>query len=282
MARPRRGRALGRSARRARGYAARDAAKLFATSARELPRAAVSIPSTSAPRSAGTRSRTRWRGPRRRGPPTACCTSTPRARSAGRPGVSSAAAWARSRGHLRDAAREAGATIAHRGGGRADRRRAPAACAACSLAGGGELAAPHRALERRSEAHPARARRARRASTPRPSRRFGAYRCEGASMKINLAVGELPRIAGTPPGCNPHHRGLIQLTLPLDRMDLDQEAARRGSRRSPRTSSSASRASLDPTSRPRTATSSRSGFDRSPTGSRTATGTRCESGSPMR
>ena len=31
-------------------------------------------------------------------------------------------------------------------------------------------------------------------------------------MKINLAVGELPRIAGTPAGLQSHHRGLVQLT----------------------------------------------------------------------
>jgi phytoene dehydrogenase-like protein len=47
-------------------------------------------------------------------------------------------------------------------------------------------------------------------------------------MKINLAVGELPRIAGTPAGPQPHHRGLIQLTLPLAEMDRDQEGARAG------------------------------------------------------
>lgn len=54
------------------------------------------------------------------------------------------------------------------------------------------------------------------------------YRIEGASMKINLAVGELPRIAGTPPGVREHHRGLIQLTLPLAEMDRDQASAREG------------------------------------------------------
>ena len=47
-------------------------------------------------------------------------------------------------------------------------------------------------------------------------------------MKINLAVGELPRLDGTPPGEQGHHRGLIQLTLPLAGMDRDQEGARRG------------------------------------------------------
>ncbi|HET6832107.1 MAG TPA: NAD(P)/FAD-dependent oxidoreductase [Solirubrobacterales bacterium] len=55
-----------------------------------------------------------------------------------------------------------------------------------------------------------------------------AYRSDGASMKINLAVGELPRIAGTPAGPQSHHRGLIQLTLPLAEMDSDQESARAG------------------------------------------------------
>ena len=55
-----------------------------------------------------------------------------------------------------------------------------------------------------------------------------AYRCEGASMKINLAVGEPPQIAGTPAGLQPHHSGLIQLTVPLEKMDRDQEEARRG------------------------------------------------------
>ncbi|MET0750118.1 MAG: NAD(P)/FAD-dependent oxidoreductase, partial [Solirubrobacterales bacterium] len=55
-----------------------------------------------------------------------------------------------------------------------------------------------------------------------------AYRCEGASLKINLAVGELPQFAGTPAGLQPHHRGLVQITLPLAQMDADQESARRG------------------------------------------------------
>ena len=55
-----------------------------------------------------------------------------------------------------------------------------------------------------------------------------SYRCEGASMKINLAVGELPQIAGTPAGLQPHHRGLVQLTLSLAEMDRDQDLARRG------------------------------------------------------
>jgi len=63
---------------------------------------------------------------------------------------------------------------------------------------------------------------------PRTAAAIDAYRCEGASLKVNLAVGELPRFAGTAAGMQPHHRGLIQVTLPLAEMDLDQEAARRG------------------------------------------------------
>ncbi len=53
-------------------------------------------PSASAQRSAGTRSRTRSPAPRRPGPPTRCCTSTPPPRWAGRRGASSAEAWASS------------------------------------------------------------------------------------------------------------------------------------------------------------------------------------------
>ena len=55
-----------------------------------------------------------------------------------------------------------------------------------------------------------------------------AYRSDGASMKINLAVGELPQIVGTPAGPQPYHRGLTQLTLPLAEMDRDQASARDG------------------------------------------------------
>ena len=63
---------------------------------------------------------------------------------------------------------------------------------------------------------------------PTTAEAIEAYRCEGASLKINLALGELPRIEGTPAGLQPHHRGLVQLTLPLAGMDADQEGARHG------------------------------------------------------
>jgi phytoene dehydrogenase-like protein len=56
-----------------------------------------------------------------------------------------------------------------------------------------------------------------------------AYRCEGVSMKINLALGELPRVRSDHgSSVEPYHRGLIQLTAPLDRLDRDQVGARLG------------------------------------------------------
>ncbi|HEY6566423.1 MAG TPA: NAD(P)/FAD-dependent oxidoreductase [Actinomycetota bacterium] len=60
--------------------------------------------------------------------------------------------------------------------------------------------------------------------------RIGAYRCEGASMKMNLAVAELPRVRGYDDGdgVRPYHRGLVQLTKPLLDLDHDQALARSG------------------------------------------------------
>jgi phytoene dehydrogenase-like protein len=56
-----------------------------------------------------------------------------------------------------------------------------------------------------------------------------AYRCEGASMKINLAVSDLPRMRGVDGGgTQPYHRGLIQITKPLSELDRDQDEARAG------------------------------------------------------
>jgi phytoene dehydrogenase-like protein len=63
-----------------------------------------------------------------------------------------------------------------------------------------------------------------------PARFLGAiraYRCEGASLKLNLALSGLPALAGRrAPG--DEHRGLIQVTLPLAEMDRQQDDARRG------------------------------------------------------
>ena len=103
---------------------------------------------------------------------------------------------------------------------------------------------------------------------PTSSARIRAYRCEGASMKMNLAVAELParsrhRRRGR---VRPYHRGLVQLTKPLADLDADQASARPGSPPTAPTWSCASRACTIRRSRPRAGTSSRSGFARSPTG----------------
>ncbi len=59
--------------------------------------------------------------------------------------------------------------------------------------------------------------------------RLRQYRCEGASLKINLAVAELPRVVGDHgSGVRPYHRGLVQVTKPLEELDADQATARRG------------------------------------------------------
>jgi phytoene dehydrogenase-like protein len=61
------------------------------------------------------------------------------------------------------------------------------------------------------------------------ARSVRAYRCEGASMKMNLAVAELPRLRGDRSGdVAPYHRGLVQITKPLEDLDADQVAARSG------------------------------------------------------
>ena len=60
--------------------------------------------------------------------------------------------------------------------------------------------------------------------------RIRAYRSEGASLKINLAVAELPRIRGFDEGdgVRAYHRGLVQVTKPLRELDHDQALARAG------------------------------------------------------
>ena len=60
---------------------------------------------------------------------------------------------------------------------------------------------------------------------------LAAYRCEGASMKINLAVAELPRVRGVDGDggdVQPYHRGLIQISKPLVDLDVDQASAQAG------------------------------------------------------
>jgi phytoene dehydrogenase-like protein len=56
-----------------------------------------------------------------------------------------------------------------------------------------------------------------------------AYRCDGASVKMNLAVAELPRLAEDRSGePQPYHRGLLQITRPLAELDADQALAAGG------------------------------------------------------
>jgi phytoene dehydrogenase-like protein len=56
-----------------------------------------------------------------------------------------------------------------------------------------------------------------------------AYRCEGATMKINLAVTELPQLAGAGSReARDFHRGLVQVTHPLAELDRHQTGARYG------------------------------------------------------
>jgi len=59
--------------------------------------------------------------------------------------------------------------------------------------------------------------------------RVHAYKSEGASMKINLAVSELPLVKpDVRPGVKPYHRGLVQITKFLGDLDRDQQGAARG------------------------------------------------------
>jgi phytoene dehydrogenase-like protein len=59
--------------------------------------------------------------------------------------------------------------------------------------------------------------------------RVRAYKSEGASMKINLAVSELPLVKSDDrPGVKPYHRGLVQITKFLSDLDRDQQGAARG------------------------------------------------------
>ncbi len=56
-----------------------------------------------------------------------------------------------------------------------------------------------------------------------------AYRCDGTSVKINLAVSELPRVKGFAlEGLEPYHYGIMEINSPLSQMDWDQAQAVQG------------------------------------------------------
>jgi phytoene dehydrogenase-like protein len=57
------------------------------------------------------------------------------------------------------------------------------------------------------------------------------YRCEGTSIKINLAVDKLPVASGMPTdGVQPYQRGIMEVNQPLADMDRAQAEARAGLR----------------------------------------------------
>ena len=55
-----------------------------------------------------------------------------------------------------------------------------------------------------------------------------SYRCDGTSMKINLAVDRLPELTGFPSGVQPYHQGIMEFGSTLADMDRDQALARQG------------------------------------------------------
>ncbi len=56
-----------------------------------------------------------------------------------------------------------------------------------------------------------------------------AYRCIGTSIKINLAVSELPQVRGLPEGgVQPYHRGIMELNPFIPDMDRQQAQAMQG------------------------------------------------------
>ncbi len=59
-----------------------------------------------------------------------------------------------------------------------------------------------------------------------------AYRCEGTSIKINLAVDRLPQATGMPGGeeVQPYQRGIMEVNQPLAEMDRAQAEAAAGRR----------------------------------------------------
>lgn len=60
-------------------------------------------------------------------------------------------------------------------------------------------------------------------------RQVQAYRCMGTSIKINLALSELPYVTGLPSGgVQPYHRGIMEVNPFIAEMDLQQAQAQYG------------------------------------------------------
>ena len=64
---------------------------------------------------------------------------------------------------------------------------------------------------------------------PEFTRAIRNYRCEGTSIKINLALAALPHVRGdTSSDVQPYHRGILEVGPTLDVLDLQQARARQG------------------------------------------------------
>jgi phytoene dehydrogenase-like protein len=60
-------------------------------------------------------------------------------------------------------------------------------------------------------------------------RTIRGYRCEGSSIKINLALAALPRVRGdVSRDVQPYHRGILEMGPPMETLDLQQAQARQG------------------------------------------------------
>jgi phytoene dehydrogenase-like protein len=58
--------------------------------------------------------------------------------------------------------------------------------------------------------------------------RIRAYRCEGSSIKINLALSALPHVDGRGQAIEPYHTGILEISPFLDDLDGQQAQARAG------------------------------------------------------
>jgi phytoene dehydrogenase-like protein len=61
------------------------------------------------------------------------------------------------------------------------------------------------------------------------TRTIRGFRCEGTSIKINLALAALPRVRGdTSKQVQPYHRGILEMGPPMETLDVQQAQARQG------------------------------------------------------